>query len=66
MPNPHSMPERQEYMNNSMFSQTKIFIWNLIDYVIHFMQTGSPMSVSWLNETFALNVNFALGVIFVN
>ena len=52
------MQRKKENMNNSMFSQTIMVIWNLIDFVIYFMQTGSLRNISWLN--FALNVNFAV------
>ena len=36
-------------MNNSKCYEPMMFIWNLIDYVIHFMQMGSLRNVSYLN-----------------
>ena len=50
---------RQAKMNKSMFSHT-MFIGNLIDYVIQFMQT---VSLRMFPTVFALNVNFVLGFI---
>ena len=54
------MQRRQEYI--SIFSPTKIFIWNLIEYVIYLMKMGSLSIVHTLNNTligfFAYNVNF--------
>ena len=34
------LPARLIFSNNSMFLQTMMFIWNLIDNVIHFMLTA--------------------------
>ena len=69
MQNPHPMQKRQENMNISMFSQIMMFIWNLIDYVIYFMQTGQLRIVFWLNQTFLLfsawNINFTSDFIVV-
>ena len=52
MQNFYFMHKRLENMNNSIFSQTMRLNWNLINYVIYFMQTGSIRNVSSLNYIF--------------
>ena len=44
----------QENMNKSMFFQTIMLTWNMINNVIHLLQTGSLKNVSWLNDTFSV------------
>ena len=40
--------DKKCYLDNSIFTKTMRFIWNLIDYVIYFMQTGS-LSNAWMS-----------------